>query len=232
MAKERQYSLIGPLLFTSDGENGGLITLESTRGLKVNNKVVVSANGLPTIAGDLKILEVIDKHVLRVGFGGNKPIVNLAPYTVSGGASITRPAQDRAKVPEDDQNRATYEQEPTLARRAILVDEWGDPYNEVNKIHVDVDQVDNESLAQINISNLIVSNDNFYPILISASAKKFIIKARDVTSLLLKATHASSDFMTIRAGTSYSEFVTLKENMTLYVQSTRNNQVVELITWN
>jgi hypothetical protein len=61
---------------------------------------------------------------------------NISSYTVAGGAMVYLPEQRRTSIPWEEQERATYEEEPTVARRTFLVDELGDGYRKDNPLPV------------------------------------------------------------------------------------------------
>jgi hypothetical protein len=118
-----------------DGAADGLITISSTKKFKVKSSVVISATSLPNLT--LEIKRVIDKTTFLVGPVGSINLrSDLSLYTVLLSASVTHYEQDRPKVPIDDQHRASWEAEPTLARRSILVDEWGEFYDPSNPLSV------------------------------------------------------------------------------------------------
>ena len=52
------------------------------------------------------------------------------------GATVSAVIQSKSKTPPADHEHAVYEQEPTLAKRVIGVDEWGNFYDEDNPISV------------------------------------------------------------------------------------------------
>lgn len=279
MAKERQYSRIGPKAFTANGTVKGQVTLSSTRGFKVNARVLITSSTQPPL--DLKVKEVVSKNILIVAANAsaNTPPTDLSLYLVADGTTIEQPAQDRAVVPIDDQNRATYEQEPTLARRVINVDELGNPYNEDNpypvqidgdiKIgSVNVDITDKESspgAADYDIirlgdgeDELAINNDGSinvvdatssvktpdvqnitlaaaateYSFTIVEGTKRFHIKNRNTGVLLISySSNNGSNYFSLHAGSVYSEDVSLEDDLTVYIQSTKGSQVVEVITW-
>lgn len=137
MAIERLFNTVGPLLFTTNGGENGLITISSTKGFKVKAYVVIEADSLSPLT--LEVKRVLNKTQLLVGVAGNiQERYNLSEYTTAINSKITQPQQPRINVPKDDQGRATYETEPTLARRVILVDEQGEFYSTDNPLQVEL----------------------------------------------------------------------------------------------
>ena len=118
-----------------NGGVDGLITVASTKKFKVKSSVVISATSLPNLT--LEIKRVIDKTTFLVGPSGSINLrSDLSLYTILLSASVTHHEQVRPKVPKPDQDFASYETEPTLARRVILVDEWGEFYDPANPLSV------------------------------------------------------------------------------------------------
>lgn len=119
---------------------------------KVKQKVVVTADGEPNLELEVKrVLE--DEETLYVGPRKNNAApgphsqyrdgsinarTDLSAYTVAKSAAIRAEEQPRAKIPEQEIERNTYEHEPTVARRVFNVDEWGRPYSDCNPFPVDV----------------------------------------------------------------------------------------------
>lgn len=134
MAKEKQLPR-AIQSFVLNGGSDGLVTVASTKKFKVKASVLITATSLPTLT--LEIKEVINSTQMIVGMAGNiKLTSDVSLYTVALNAQIEQPKQPRPQVHIDDQNMATYEQEPTLARRSVLVDEFGNFYDTDNPFKV------------------------------------------------------------------------------------------------
>lgn len=124
MAFERTYTSVAPQAFTADGTVQGVVKLASTFGFKVKAQVVVQAPGLPVLT--LEVKRVLDVNTLFVGPPG--PITartDLSAYTIAAGSFIYMAEQPKAKVGKDEQLYATYDQEPTVAWRTVMVDQLG-----------------------------------------------------------------------------------------------------------
>ncbi len=67
---------------------------------------------------------------------------------------------------------------------------------------------------------------------LSADTKKFLIRVRDVDQLQLSFTAGQSnvDFFTIPRGCTYLEDL-VDFNGSLYFQTTKDNQIVEILEW-
>lgn len=147
MAIERLLRAVGPVLFTSNGGGNGLITVSSTKFFKVKAKVVITANSLPTL--NLEIKRVISPTQMLVGPNGQiRQRTDISAYTTALLAKVEQPEQDRPGIPTEQHERAVYEEEPTLAKRVILVDEFGEFYEEDNPLPVQL------SDGSINIDTL------------------------------------------------------------------------------
>jgi hypothetical protein len=149
MAIERKWPSMPPRLLTADGGTTGQVQLADTRGYKVKQRVVISAVALPNLPVEVK--RVLSDTVLIVGAIG-KPIhdrsVNLSAYTVAAGAFIYAEEQDKAALTLEDRLYATYDQEPTVAWRTVLVDQLGRYYETANPLPVRL------SDGQINIGTV------------------------------------------------------------------------------
>lgn len=129
MAFERKWPAVAPQLFTADGTTLGVATVANTRGFKVKAKAVISATGLPDL--QIEIKRVLSANQVIVGPIG-KPITapsDISAYTVALGAFIYAEEQEKNSIPENDRDEATYDQEPTVAQRVVVVDQLGQYQN-------------------------------------------------------------------------------------------------------
>jgi hypothetical protein len=142
MAIEKSWEAIPSRVFTSDGgtapANAGLVTLATTIDFRVKQQVVVTANALLSL--ELEVKQVISDTQMYVGSPGN--IANrqdLTGYTVAANAAIFAVQQPRPSIPEKEYSRAEFEEEPVVAKRSFLVDDYGNPYNSENPFPVTQD---------------------------------------------------------------------------------------------
>jgi hypothetical protein len=146
MAIERKLGLVSPVLFTSNGTAGGLVTVPDTKGFVVKAQVVLTANTLPTL--QLEIKRVLSSTQFLVGEKGKiEQRANILAYTTALNSSIYQPEQDRPGIMQEQHERAVYAEEPIMAKRNILVDEYGRYYNSQNPIPVN---------ATLNVENVTV----------------------------------------------------------------------------
>jgi hypothetical protein len=66
--------------------------------------------------------------------GNINTFTNLSAYTTVASARVFANEQRRPTITSDDFERAVYEEEPTVAKRVILVDEFGNRINEDNPL--------------------------------------------------------------------------------------------------
>lgn len=279
MASERKLGAVGPVLFTANGAVNGTVTVVSTSRFKVKAGVTVTAAAMPTL--NLEVKRVVSKTQMILGYPGkiDGGTVNLSAYTTALGSAVYQGQIDRPNVPADDQRRATYEQEPTLARRVIQVDEFGEFYTTENPFPVQIDGdiiigsvavdiTDKESSPGANDYDIIrlgdgeheldINPDGSLPVTMSgiktptiinipvitaateyiatipATVKKFYLKNRGNGKLQVSFVtgETATKFFTLVAGSVYGEEnLTLDSPLLIYFESTKANEIVEILTW-
>lgn len=149
MSFEKRWASIAPRLFTADGTDGGKITLADTIFFKVKQKVAIQASGEQNL--ELEVKAVLSDTVLIVGpINGNiQSKTNISAYTTAKGSFIYAQEQLRSEIPEVEHKRATFEEEPTNARRSVLVDPYGNFYTPENPLPVQLDLV--VDTVQVNV---------------------------------------------------------------------------------
>ena len=133
---EKKILKIDPIAFTSDGTVDGKLTIADTRKFMVGQIVTLKSSTQPPI--DLKInrIDPIDRVSMILGPVGKhiSKCYDISAYLLADSATVEAREQNRPSVPEQEIERHTYEEEPTVARRTILVDEWGCRINEDNPL--------------------------------------------------------------------------------------------------
>lgn len=159
MAIEKKWPAIAPLAFTADGGQNGEVYLASTSKFKVKQVIIIKAEGLPD-----KILEVkriVTDELMYVGPNGNIDLrEDLSLYTTAIFSTIKAQEQNRPKISPEEYERAMYEEEPTVAKRSILVDTQGEKVSQENPLTVR----DREAAVLTNLKTLEAlgeSLDNF-----------------------------------------------------------------------
>lgn len=141
MAIEQKWAAVPPRLFTANGTSLGVITVEDTRGFKVKQHVVIKSN-----TQENKILQVkrvisrtqfiVGPLAVKAGQSLLSVRENISAYTVADSAFVFAEEQDKSKLKPDDIEQAVYEQEPTVAKRVIPVDQEGNFYDEDNPLPI------------------------------------------------------------------------------------------------
>jgi hypothetical protein len=136
MAIERFWEKIGPVPLTADGTENGKITVEDTDCFKVKAFVLLKSDTQGVQRFQIK--RVISKTEMFLGLEGTKITArsDLSIFKASENTTIEQPEQEKVKLDQEDMDQATYEQEPTVARRSLLVDKGGNHYTVMNPFPV------------------------------------------------------------------------------------------------
>ena len=133
---EKRLPLVSVQAFTANGDTLGRVTTTQAQNFKVKQQVILSSN---TVGQQrLEVKRVESATVLYVG-PISTPITtrsDISAYLVADSASIQAPEQPRPSIPEQEIERLTYEEEPVIARRVVLVDELGNKINDANPLPV------------------------------------------------------------------------------------------------
>lgn len=243
MAIERFWEEQGPVSFTADGGENGLITLSSVLCFKVRQQVRITAIGEPTLS--LEVKRVISPTQLYVGAIKSNPRENhnlkkrtdLSAYTVAKLASIHATEQPKPRIKPEDIIQAAYEQEPTLAHRVFPVDKVGRPYTSDNPFPVDGDfSVSLETTPDTQeIQNISVVNANTeFSIALPDGTKRYFIKVRNHSAkgrIAFTTGETSTNYWGLTRGIVFdSEDINLPISTTIYMQLDKADQVVEVIS--
>jgi hypothetical protein len=111
-----------------DGSDKGVIKVATARGFKVKASVVVKSSTQQPVT--LEIKSIPDSETIEVGPAGASidERSNLSSFLVADLASISQGRQKRPSIGPGEIDRATYEEEPAVARRSVLVDEFGNKF--------------------------------------------------------------------------------------------------------
>lgn len=126
---EKKWPARAPEVFTANGGEFGLVTVDDARGFKVKQTVVIIATGQPTL--NVQIKRFVSPTQFLVGPlnpTAGKALsarTNLLLYTVAAGAFIYAEEQDKALLKPDDIIQSVYEQEPADAIRSFMVNAFG-----------------------------------------------------------------------------------------------------------
>jgi hypothetical protein len=150
MAYEKLWKLIGPKPFTSDGGTDGRVTIADTVHFKVKQLIILKSSSI--LQEIYQVNRVENSTTLYLGPVNSRIEArsDLSLFTTADSATIEAIVQPRSKVPEQEVERITYDEEPTVARRVVLVDPYGDYYTLDSPLPVD---------AVLNVDSLDISLD-------------------------------------------------------------------------
>lgn len=151
---EKILSAVAPQALTADGTSLGLVTLASTAGFVVKQTVTLQGSALADLAG-LEVKRVISSTQLVVG-PVNQPLnltTDISLYTVSATSTITAAEQARPRIPLTDAARYVFAEEPVVANRSILVDQFGNMISNSNPLAVN---------ATVSVGDIDVATDVQY----------------------------------------------------------------------
>jgi hypothetical protein len=133
---EKKRKGISPRLFTANGNGNGLVTVADASDFFVKQRVQIESNTQP--AKEFEIKRFVSNNSFKVGpVGANiSTYADLSQYLVADNAKISAPEQDRPGIKPDEIKRAVYAEEPIVANRVIMVDEFGNYYNSSNPLPI------------------------------------------------------------------------------------------------
>jgi len=234
---EKRWAAIAPQLFTTDGQANGKIELADTAFFKVKQKIIITANGEPNL--ELEVKAVVSDKILYVGkYGSIAFRSDLSAYTLAKAASIFAEEQVRSGITADEIRRARFDEEPTVADRSVLVDKYGRYFDDSNPVPIEgtISIADGSSVKTPTITNITFAFANTEQVIVIPSdTKRFRLQVRGGLSkckFSYSVGQSGVTYMSIDYGNSYSEDgLDLLGNLNLYVQVSKTNQVIELITW-
>jgi len=161
---EKRFAAVAPQLLTSDGTALGQIKVANASLYKV--KQTISLQNSVVGPRQFQVQRITDINTIFLGPLGSSNIVNdrsdVSAYTVASGSFIFSIEQPRTTVPEQEIERLTYEEEPTVARRSVLVDKMGNKIdNVVDNNGVNRLAVDGQFHAEVDVQ-VDVDIDGFY----------------------------------------------------------------------
>jgi hypothetical protein len=144
MAFEQKLAAVSPQLFTSDGTALGVITIASTAGFYIKQKVNLQSTAYPqeillqikNILSDTQLIVVPNNNSLSAN---PKNVTDVSGYTVITNASISAPEQNNFPIPGDDHYNTVFMPAPVMADRVYPVDPYGNPYSDTNPLPVAFD---------------------------------------------------------------------------------------------
>jgi len=149
---EKRLKAVAPQLFLANGTTLGRINIATASLFKVKQKVTLysTTQGMQ----NFEVKRVESATILYVGPVNNGQSQtkitdrsDISGFLVADGAWLSADEQPRPNIPEQEIERLTYEEEPVVARRVVLVDENGDKITDSNPLPVDA----NVTIGGINV---------------------------------------------------------------------------------
>lgn len=165
---ERLYLDVPPRRLTADGTVDGVAIIENTKLFKVGQEVILDS--LTQNETRLKINRIVSDTQFIVGElkGKIDTFVDVSAFMKDESASVRVPEQKRPVIHITEIDRATYEEEPALAIRSLLVDELGNCYTEDNPLEV--------SDKKSKIAATVNANINFLQLMIDQGEEPTVFK--------------------------------------------------------
>jgi hypothetical protein len=205
MSLEKRFAAVSAQVFTANGGTNGSISIADTRLFKVKQHVVISATGQINL--ELEVKKVIGPTSMIVGpiTGSINTFTDLSAYTTATTASVFANEQRRPTITADDFERAVYEEEPIVAKRVILVDEFGNKYDTENPLPTDATLV-----GQTASTNAVTS--------VSASTSNQTLLAANTSRIGATVYNDSSEILYLKLGViaSTTSFTVQMESKTYY----------------
>ena len=135
MNTERKWVAIGPTSVTADGQENGILTVEDTACYKVKMKVTLQSDSFQQRRYEIK--QVISRTQMRLGEVGSKhnSRADLTDWVLVDNPILKAPEQDRPDIPPADYESAVYSEEPTMAKRIIPVNKYGQENSPENPLY-------------------------------------------------------------------------------------------------
>lgn len=244
MAFEKRWASVPVTAFVADGTQEGLVTVLDSTAFFVKQRVKIGSNTQGT--SNFEIKRIIGNLIFVGPQNTNlRTKSDLSAYLVADSAFISAEEQPRPNIPPDDVWRAVYEEEPTVAIRSHLVDEYGDPYTTDNPLAVDavlnLDSIDFPTAATPTIQNITVPTaDTEQSVAIPAGSKGFRAKLRSQNNnppgrlqIAFQAGQSNIAYLTVSPGAWYIPPAELDTNagLTMYFRSSKDQQVLEIESW-
>lgn len=213
------------------------ITVSDTAGLHTKMLVQFTKGTLTAL---FEIKRVISTTQIAVGPYNPSKANNINDITNPiefDGGSLTASEQQRNLMNPEALWRATYEEEPAVANRSLLVDKYGryiDTINQdgENRLAVDIKAARPKNPAISNIPVLIANTE--YSITLPAKTSKLMVKIRDGASKLrigFDAGSTAADFIEVPRGCHFNCDDVDADNLVLYYLSDKPNVILEVMSW-
>jgi hypothetical protein len=157
MAFEQMLAAVPPQAFTANGTNLGVVTIASTAGFYIKQKINLQSNTIPNQIL-LQIKNILSDTQLIVGPNNNslkadpKNYTDISTYLVADNATISAPEQNNFPIPGDDHYNTVFLPAPVMADRVVWVDPYGNFYGPGNPLPISFDGT--ISIGTVTVTNL------------------------------------------------------------------------------
>ena len=232
---EKRFKAVPPQSFIVDGNVYGLVSVINTKLFKVKQIVMLQNSSGNAVQLEVKRIEsATNMYVGPVG-GSIDKRYDTSLFTVVLGAFVYAEEQQRPKIPEQEVERNTYEEEPVVARRVILVDPLGNSIDDDNPLPIDgTISVALDSAKTPTILNITALTATEYMILFPQPTKKFAIRTRNYSSFKMSYIPGGTNttFISIGMGSSYNEEgLQLLNPLPIYIKPNKPNEIIEVLYW-
>ena len=232
---ERRIYAVPSTLFISDGTNKGQLQVTDNSLWIVGQIVTLTSDTQENLALRIKRISP-DKNTMFVGPKDKNIHVrtDISSFLIADNAAIQANEQERPSVPEQEVERATFEEEPTVARRVVIVDKWGNRIDDANPLPVSA-TISVASVGTPQIFNVNAPDSNIeYSQVLPNNTAQFHVRARNSSaklhlSYVLNTT--STNYFTVMPGNIFTIEAVKLIGRTLYIKSSKDNTTVEIMTW-
>lgn len=232
---EKRFYAVPPQLLTSNGQINGRVEVVDTRLFKVKQLVTIMAPSLQPLELEVKRIDTLNIMFLGPRGGSIDLRVDLSSYSTLLGSFIFADEQQRPKVPEQEIERHTYEEEPVVARRVIQVDPMGVPYSDTNPMPVEGTlSVVIGGLSNPSIINTAAPTVSEYQLQLPAQTQEFIVKMRSSCGYKLAWVSGGTtvNYLSLPVGTVYKQSnLKLNSILNIYVMPAVAGSVIETQYW-
>ncbi len=129
---EKRFASVAAQTFTANGGVNGSVTINEPHLFKVKQKVILAASGQSNL--ELEIKKITSTLFVGPVGGSISAFTDVSAYTLAAGATISANEQLRPIISVADIERATYEEEPVVAKRVVMVDKQGNVFDDDNPL--------------------------------------------------------------------------------------------------
>lgn len=241
---EKRFYAVSPQLFQSDGGSKGQITVNDTCLFKVKQEVIVQGTGLDNLELEVKRIDSDTEMRLGPRSSNIREYSDLTAYTQAAGSFVIANEQNRPNIPFEEFQRATYEEEPVVAWRNMLVNKYGAPISQDDPLPVDAILTIPDDLnvdiahptAPTIVNHTVIAADTEFFLTLPNGTKRFKIKVRDGKANLKMAFGAgeiaANRYIKVRKGFWQEEGdLDLPDNSRIYLEADKDSVTIELLSW-